>query len=569
MDFSLTKRYIPALIILTFFIVFSHIYIEKAIGNNKELAKIINMSGKQRMLSQRLIILAQNYFENPLKKKPLQDAMNEILKAHEFLRTKIFTQKLYNIYFEKGLDKNLKEYVKNFQNLLYLPNIIFLKDARDKSLWILKQLDSAVKAYEDYANSQVKKARTVEYYMMILTLFVLLMEALFIFKPAAKKIIQSAELLIKKNEFIKTIVESNANAIIAIDKNETITVFNQKAVDIFGFSKDEMIGSKNLHKIIPEEYRKRHNEKLKRFLDTGKSSGVIGKNIELYAQKKDGSSFPIRIAFGVKYTKDEIVIIANITDITIEKKQQAIIMQQSKFASIGEMLHNISHHWRQPLSTISTLASGIKLEKEYGLLDDNKLLDRLDKIVNNTIKLSKTLDEFRYVFQDFKERSLFLISDVLIHAENLISETLSQEFKIYKNYSSTSTIKCYGYKNELSQVIIHILNNAVEILNKKNNSEKIINISLVQNNKTIKIEICDNGGGIDKSIIDRIFEPYFTTKHQYFGTGMGLYISNEIVRYYFKGIINATNKNFEVNGKKYYGACFSIEFDSNLDNKEV
>jgi len=218
MDFSLTKRYIPALIILTFFVVFSHIYIEKAIGGNKELAKIINMSGKQRMLSQRLIILAQNYFENPLLKQPLQDAINEILKAHNFLRTKIFTQKLHEIYFEKGLDKNLKEYVKNFQNLLYLPDIIFLKDARNKSLSILKQLDSLVKAYEEYANAQVKRAKTIEYYMMILTLFVLLLEALFIFRPASKKIIESAKLLIKEKDFIYTVIESNANAIIAINK---------------------------------------------------------------------------------------------------------------------------------------------------------------------------------------------------------------------------------------------------------------------------------------------------------------------------------------------------------------
>ena len=564
MDFSLTKRYIPALIILTFFVVFSHIYIEKAIGGNKELAKIINMSGKQRMLSQRLIILAQNYFENPLLKQPLQDAINEILKAHNFLKTKIFTQKLHEIYFEKGLDKNLKEYVKNFQNLLYLPDIIFLKDARNKSLSILKQLDSVVKAYEEYANAQVKRAKNIEYYMMILTLFVLLLEALFIFRPASKKIIESAKLLIKEKDFIYTVIESNANAIIAINKDGAITIFNKKAEEFFGFSKEEMIGTKNLSKIIPKQYLKRHNEGLNRFLKTGKSSGVLGKNVEFYGLKKDGSMFPIRIAFGAKYSDEEVIVVANITDITLEKEQQHLIMQQSKFASIGELLHNISHHWRQPLSKISSLASGIRLEKEYGLLNDDMLYKRLDEIISVTKKLSNIIDEFRYIFQDYKEKNIFLVSDVLTHAENLITQSLPIDLKIYKNYSNTSTIKCNGYSNELSQAILHILNNAVEVMNERNIEEKIIKIDLKQEKDIIIIKICDNAGGIDDNIIDKIFDPYFTTKHKHFGRGLGLYIVKEIIYNYFNGIITVKNESFTIDNQKYFGACFKIQFKANI-----
>ena len=179
---SLTKRYIPAVLLIAIFVISSHILISKVVSSNSEFAKIINISGKQRMLSQRLIILGKNYYENFYKKSNdkllLEKALKEIKTAHQFLLTKIITQELDEIYFKKSLDDNLKKYLKNFDNLLIVNNPIFLKLARENSTKILVQLDQVVKEYERYANKELQTTSQYEFYIMMLTLLILSMEVI-------------------------------------------------------------------------------------------------------------------------------------------------------------------------------------------------------------------------------------------------------------------------------------------------------------------------------------------------------------------------------------------------------
>jgi len=564
---SLTQRYIPAVILLVIFIISSHFIVGKIVNDNKELAKIINISGKQRMLSQRLIILAQNYYEDPfLKPKSVfVKALNEIKSAHKYLMTKNITKKLNEIYFGKNsLDKHLQQYLKNFDNLLVLSNPIFIKLAREDSASILKQLDSAVKEYERYSTKQVKTTSKYELYILLITLMILLLEVLFIFRPAAKKIeqntkqlIENANELLKNKEYEETVIESNNNAIIAIDWTGKITTYNQKAVEIFGWTKEEMIGTRNLLNIIPPKYKKLHQEASTKFLKTGNSCGVLGKAHELEGLRKDGTIFNIRISFGANYKIKGAIVVANIADITKEIEQNNLLIQQSKLASMGEMIGNIAHQWRQPLSVISTASTGMLMQKEYNMLTDAQFEKACVNINKNAQYLSKTIDDFRDFIKGDSKKEDFSIQVLIDKALSVVQTTLKDHF-INLNIDIKQDAKIYGALNILAQVIVNIINNAKDILVEKDIDNKLIFIDVEQNGDSAIICITDNGGGVPDEIISKIFDAYFTTKHQSQGTGLGLNMAHNIVANSFHGILEVKNSTYTYENTQYTGAKFSI-----------
>ena len=314
LNFSLTKRYIPALMLIAIFVIFANYLSREIIKSNKEYAKIINISGKQRMLSQRLIILASNYHTSKLdyQKKEFLETLKDMESAHNFLLNEISTKRLEEIYFKESLDKNLKNYLLNFHNLIKNNNKKYLDNAIKNSKAILLQLDSAVKEYEKDSVKQLEKLSNDEFYLMILTLFVLALEALYIFRPASKQIEKITKDILEKKDYEETVIESSNDAIIAIDWTAKITTYNKKAQELFGWTKQEMIGTRNLVNIIPEKYKKRHILASTSYLTTGKSSGALGKIVELEGIRKDGTVFPIMISFGSKYKVKGAIVVANI-----------------------------------------------------------------------------------------------------------------------------------------------------------------------------------------------------------------------------------------------------------------
>ena len=240
----------------------------------------------------------------------------------------------------------------------------------------------------------------------------------------------------------------------------------------------------------------------------------------------------------------------------LEKKQN-ILYQQSKMASMGEMIGNIAHQWRQPLSTITTASSGILLEKEMGILQDQTLKDSLNRINKSAQYLSKTIDDFRNFFDPQKIKNYFLLSNIFETALDLLSAQFnSQNIKIIKDIED---IEIYSYENELIQALINILNNARDELKNKELSKKLIFISTLKNENEVTIKIKDNAGGIAKENINKIFEPYFTTKHKSQGTGIGLYMTEEIIVRHLKGTIEIRNDEFTYEDSSYIGAEFIIK----------
>ena len=227
--------------------------------------------------------------------------------------------------------------------------------------------------------------------------------------------------------------------------------------------------------------------------------------------------------------------------------------------SMGQMIENIAHQWRQPLSLITTGVSGIKLKKQLNDLDDVFFYETLDSILNTSKYLSNTIDDFRYFFKPQKEKEVFYLEECCRKTIDLMNPNfLNKDIQI--NYKMEN-IQISGYETELIQVLINILNNskdALELLN----DEKLIFIDIFMENKKVIIEIKDNAGGIDEGIMDKVFEPYFTTKHQSQGTGIGLFMCKEIINKHMNGQLNISNQSFEYKNKIYKGTLTRISLEN-------
>lgn len=246
------------------------------------------------------------------------------------------------------------------------------------------------------------------------------------------------------------------------------------------------------------------------------------------------------------------------THIKENTKQHHILFQQSKMAAMGEMLGNIAHQWRQPLSVITTAATGMKVQKEFGTLDDEAINRSVDTITDSALYLSKTIDDFRNFFKRDKTETNFSTNEVIGKVLKLTkSQFKIREISIIKNIEE---FNLFGLENEFVQALINILNNAKDALIDKE-APKLIFINVLKNDNKAIIKIADNGGGIDEKIIDKVCEPYFTTKHQSQGTGIGLYMTEEIIVKHMYGKFTISNIETIYENVTYKGAQITIELD--------
>lgn len=238
-------------------------------------------------------------------------------------------------------------------------------------------------------------------------------------------------------------------------------------------------------------------------------------------------------------------------EIKRNRKKDISLLKQSKMASITEMLAHIAHQWRQPLNVISTSSSGLILHKEMGKLDDESF-DLYTKSINEQAQyLSKTIDKFKEFVDDQEEECKSIcLQDKLNEIIDIVKVNFENEgIKIIRKYQKENlytTVKV----GDLIQVILNILNNAKDALikNKPKNKEIIIAVKR-KKHKNVLITIQDNAGGIAPEFEEKVFDPYFTTKHESLGTGISLYLSYEIITNQEKGKIYFKNK---ANGAKFY-----------------
>ena len=288
---------------------------------------------------------------------------------------------------------------------------------------------------------------------------------------------------------------------------------------------------------------------------------------EIINKRKDGKLYVERLKISTVYNEEKKLInyIALFSDITLQKEQQKLIKenekilyQQSKMAAMGEMIGNIAHQWRQPLSVISVSASGIKLYQEEGLYSKEDSKDFIEAILNSTKYLSDTIDDFRNFYKEDLEKINFEVKKSIDKTINLLkTEFIKEDISVI--YLGEPNIFIHGIENQFLQVTMNILNNAKDALIEKEIKNRHIFIDVYEENAKTYIEIQDNAGGVNEDIIEHVFEPYFTTKHKSLGTGIGLYMSEEIVTKQLNGKLSVYNKSINYKNVNYFGACFKIE----------
>ncbi|RXJ90750.1 hypothetical protein CRV01_06265 [Arcobacter sp. CECT 8983] len=222
------------------------------------------------------------------------------------------------------------------------------------------------------------------------------------------------------------------------------------------------------------------------------------------------------------------------------REKDKLLFQQSKLASMGEMLGNIAHQWRQPLNVLSLLIQKVEIKYQTNSLDEKTLSEIVDKSKLLTNNMSETIEDFMNFFNPKQNDELFIIDDILEKTLNLFyARNNICKLNIFNNLTSKNKLK--GSKNALIQVILNLLSNAFDSM--KDKKECKIDLILKEDDKNLYILVKDYGLGIEKEIIERIFEPYFTTKFKSQGIGIGLYMSKMVIEENMKGSIIAQNDN--------------------------
>ncbi len=231
------------------------------------------------------------------------------------------------------------------------------------------------------------------------------------------------------------------------------------------------------------------------------------------------------------------------------RKKGALMLHQSRLAAMGEMIANIAHQWRQPLSGLGLIVENLKDAYDFNDLTEPYFEEQVDKTRRLIRQMNRTIDDFRDFFNPASQEESFLIEDSLRACVNFVEEQLRLS-RITLDMSLEEGLSAFGHQNHFSQVVLSLLQNAMDALADGDRDEKRIWIRSDLKDDRIRIRITDTGNGIPEAVIGKIFEPYFSTKGKQEGTGLGLYLSKTIIEKNFGGDITAANS--------LEGTCFTV-----------
>lgn len=253
-------------------------------------------------------------------------------------------------------------------------------------------------------------------------------------------------------------------------------------------------------------------------------------------------------------------------EVEYSRKKDIIMFHQARLASLGEMLNNIAHQWRQPLGSITMIIQSFQTKKRVGKLTNEFLKEKVNDALLLANNMSNTLDDFKNFFSPNREKTTFFIEDCIEHSIQLSKYLLEKE-NIKISLQIKDKVEITSYYNELSHVFLNILTNAKDALLKLQKNERYIFIIKYKLNSQVIIDIIDNAGGIQDDISAKIFEPYYTTKYKSAGTGIGLYMSKQIIEKHINGIIKHKNIDYKINNKTYKCSKFTIKIEIKNEKK--
>ena len=360
-----------------------------------------------------------------------------------------------------------------------------------------------------------------------------------VLKESFESRVEESTLELKKNN--KRLKESIVNfkdlqdtsmvMLIIHDESGSIIDVNQLVLEKYGYvNKEELVGHSILEflpeKSIPIAYEAMKNERSDPY--------------ELIMKTKDNVEFPALISARYSILNGQRVRMTTMMDLTELKEQEYLLQKQSKLAQMGEMLSMIAHQWRQPLNAISATSTSLNVKATLNKIDKEMVLEMTENISQYSQHLSNTIDDFRNFFKPNKETTETSFHSILESVLKIVNVSIEKEnIRLIKELEYDGHFE--SYESELKQVALSLFKNAEDALVDNRIENPYIKIAVKKENDNIVFELSDNAGGIPKDIIEKIFDPYFSTKKQKDGTGLGLYMSKIIIEEHCKGKITVSN----------------------------
>lgn len=337
------------------------------------------------------------------------------------------------------------------------------------------------------------------------------------------------ETIIKFQDIIKR--SSNfASLVKATDYHKYFDWLNMKENKSSEITLDIKVDTKyRKHKVVAKPYLGEDKLYLLMLVDIQEQYNLIDKNVQLSEEKR---------------------------------LREVLIFNQSKITGIGEMLSNVAHQWRQPLNVVGIMISTVKYNIQRDEFNKEQIIDQLSKATQSVEYLSKIIDDFKsYYNYDSIEKLNYNISEVLNDLKKLSS--IEFEESGIDLIINSKDINIFKSKTYLLEILINIIKNSKDAFGEVNVEEPVIIIDCEEDGDFVNINIKDNGGGISEANLEKIFEPYFSTKFASIGVGLGLHIVFELVTKHFHGTVEASNVKFKHNKKDYKGANIKISFPKN------
>ena len=368
---------------------------------------------------------------------------------------------------------------------------------------------------------------------------------------------EQKQLLEDQKELYELVFKNTSSSVLIIDIESNVFFdCNESAVEILNCDSKEDVLHLRPSEISPEfqpdgrRSEEKSNEMNAIAVEKGHHS------FEWMHLKKTGEPFWVEVVLTPIILDKKNVLHVVWKDIEEKKQaaqkreeQQMLMLQQSRFASMGEMIGNISHQWRQPLNALGLILQKLSLFQSRGMLDSEQLDISVKKGMSLINSMSTTIDDFRDFFNPNKDKAQFSIKDSITKAYTIV-ESAFDNASIEYTLEIDDDIEIYGYMNEFSQVVVNLLNNAKDALNENKVGAGHVIVKVKKSENKIEVSVQDNAGGIPSEVADKIFDPYFTTKEEGKGTGIGLYMSRMIIEDHMDGKLDFFNTD--------EGACFRI-----------
>ncbi|HEX9078059.1 MAG TPA: cache domain-containing protein [Desulfuromonadaceae bacterium] len=393
---------------------------------------------------------------------------------------------------------------------------------------------------------------------------------------------QKAEEALRKTErFLRTIIDTEPECVKLLAPDGTVLLMNRAGLAMIGAASLDQVKGKSIYPLVAAAYRDA-------FIAITEAAfrGTPGR-LEFESEGLNGEHLWLD-THAVPFYNEEGVIVSllGITrDITDRKRAETalavkqhqlealnalleeriaatvgeirqkdqMLIQQSRLASMGEMINNIAHQWRQPLNNVGLIVQNLSYSFASGQLTPEEMEEQVESAMDTIKFMSRTIDDFRNFFRQDKEKRYFPLNETLNSTLEFVSPGLKNN-NITVDLDMRDDVVAFGYRNEYSQVLVNILNNARDVLIERNIADPCIRIRAFSEAGQVVVTIWDNGGGISDDVLPRIYDPYFSTKESGKGTGIGLYMSKAIIEQNMGGKLTART----VGG----GAEFRIELPS-------